>query len=176
MKTRLRLTVAVIVFSLLAACAAPTPAAPAPSPTATSAPITAPKSPKNARHALQPTATNVPAPSPTSAPTSKIYLKIMPLGDSITFGWPDSAYGGYRHLLGTLLVNDGYGVDFVGSQQSGNGAVSDPDNEGHPGWTISRIRKGIDSNGWLETYQPGLILLHIGTNDLLEGDAASAPG
>jgi lysophospholipase L1-like esterase len=106
-----------------------------------------------------------------------IHLKIMPLGDSITWGTPAPAYGGYRHLLGTLLANDGYSVEFVGSGQSGIGVLPSPNNEGHPGWTIRRILKGIDSAGWLETYQPDIVLLHIGTNDLrpLVGGAAAAP-
>ena len=106
----------------------------------------------------------------------EIRLKIMPLGDSITFGSPDSSASGYRRLLGTLLTKNGYSIDFVGSRQSGNGIIPDPDNEGHPGWTISQIKEGIDSNGWLETYQPDMILLHIGTNDLRQGNAPSAPG
>ncbi len=99
----------------------------------------------------------------------------MPLGDSITYGWPDTGYGGYRRLLGTLLTRDGYYLDFVGSLQSGTGIIPDPDNEGHYGWTIPQIKAGIDSKGWLETYQPDLILLHIGTNDLEKPDRASAP-
>lgn len=106
----------------------------------------------------------------------KLSVKIMPLGDSITFGSPDRRYGGYRHLLGTLLINDGLIIDFVGSQQSGNSIIPSPDNEGHPGWTITRIKSGIDSKGWLETYKPDIILLHIGSNDIRHGDAASAPG
>src|SRR5579864_784697 len=111
-------------------------------------------------------------------PAEKFRLKIMPLGDSITFGTPDPGYGGYRHLLGTLLSNDGYNVEFVGSGESGNGAIPSPNNEGHPGWTIPEIKKGLDSKGWLETYQPDIVLLHIGTNDLRPrvGAAASAPG
>jgi lysophospholipase L1-like esterase len=126
------------------------------------------------------------APGPFAAPlperiiisqtsSQKIRLKIMPLGDSITFGSPDPSYGGYRHLLGTLLTNDGYSISFVGSRQSGNDVLPGPGNEGHPGWTIAQIRSGIDSEGWLTTYQPDIILLHIGTNDLREGNAASAP-
>ena len=111
-----------------------------------------------------------------AGPSQKVSLKIMPLGDSITFGTPDRSYGGYRHTLGTLLTSDGYIIDFVGSQQSGNNVIPDPDNEGHPGWTIAQIKNGIDANGWLGTYQPDIILLHIGTNDIHRGDAASAPG
>jgi lysophospholipase L1-like esterase len=114
--------------------------------------------------------------APVATSSEKVSLKIMPLGDSITFGTPDRSYGGYRHALGTLLANDGYIVDFVGSQQSGNKVIPDPDNEGHSGWTIGQIKSGIDANGWLETYQPDIILLHIGTNDVHRGNAASAPG
>lgn len=90
----------------------------------------------------------------------------MALGDSITWGLKDPEYGGYRHLLGTLLANDGYSFEFVGSMQSGTGIAPSANNEGHAGWTIQQIQKGIDSQGWLETYRPDVILLHIGTNDL----------
>ena len=113
-------------------------------------------------------------PAPIVGPSQKVSLKIMPLGDSITFGTPDRSYGGYRRLLGILLAKDGYIIDFVGSQRSGNRTVPDPDNEGHPGWTIAQIKSGIDANGWLETYKPDIILLHIGTNDIGQGNAARA--
>ena len=110
-------------------------------------------------------------------PSQTAHLKIMALGDSITWGLKDPDYGGYRHLLGTLLANDGYSFEFVGSMQSGTGVTPSADNEGHSGWTIQQIQKGIDSQGWLETYRPDVILLHIGTNDLRPrvGGAASAP-
>lgn len=88
-------------------------------------------------------------------PSQKLRLKIMPLGDSITFGTPDPSYDGYRHLLGTLLSNDGYNVEFVGSGQSGNSVVPSPNNEGHPGWTIPDIKKGLDSKGCLRAVIPG---------------------
>ena len=107
--------------------------------------------------------------------SQKIRLRIMPLGDSITFGTPNPSYGGYRRQLGMLLTNDGYTFDFVGSRQSGNGVLPDPENEGHPRWTIQQIKEGIDSGGWLESYRPDIILLHIGTNDISHGQAAAAP-
>jgi len=109
-------------------------------------------------------------------PSQKGSIKIMPLGDSITFGSPDPGYGGYRHLLWTLLKNEGYKIDFVGSRRSGIGVVPDPYNEGHPSWTTEQIKDGIDSDGWLETYEPDIILLHIGTNDIRHRQAAEAPG
>jgi lysophospholipase L1-like esterase len=112
---------------------------------------------------------------PSCEVSQKTSLKIMPLGDSITYGDGDLRYVGYRNLLGTLLTSDGYSIDFVGSQQSGEDAIPDPDNEGHPGWRIPNIKGGIDSEGWLETYQPDIILLHIGSNDLRYGNEAYAP-
>jgi hypothetical protein len=108
--------------------------------------------------------------------SKKAVIRIMPLGDSITFGSPDRDYGGYRHLLGTLLTKDGYRIDFVGSRESGKRIIPHPSNEGHPGWTIPQLKNGIDTGGWLETHRPDIILLHIGTNDIRKGDAASAPG
>ncbi len=130
-----------------------------------------------------PTLTTTPVPhatltvteTPSCEPSQKTSLKIMPLGDSITYGDGDPRHGGYRNLLGTLLASDGYLIDFVGSQQSGEDVLSDPDNEGHPGWRIPNIKQGIDSDGWLETYQPDIILLHIGSNDLRYGNEAYAP-
>jgi lysophospholipase L1-like esterase len=101
-------------------------------------------------------------------------VRIMPLGDSITFGTPDLGYGGYRRLLGTLLAADGYMIDFVGSRRSGY--IPHPNNEGHVGWTIPQLKNGIDANRWLETYRPDLVLLHIGTNDIFQGKAATAAG
>lgn len=162
-----RLTLLVIAIGLLAACATATPAPTPPPPILQTVVV-----PQTVEVTAIPPATNTPAPIAT-APARN--LKIMPLGDSITFGETDPTYGGYRHLLGTLLANDGYSIDFVGSQKSGEGVIPDPDNEGHPGWTIPQIKGGIDSNGWLENYQPDLILLHIGTNDIRLGKAASAP-
>jgi hypothetical protein len=103
-------------------------------------------------------------------------MNIMSLGGSVPFGWPDTSYGGWQHLLGALLTNDGYNFDFVGSQQNGVGVIPYPNNEGHPGWTITETKDGINSKGWLETYKPDIILLYTGSNDIEQGKAASAPG
>jgi lysophospholipase L1-like esterase len=113
---------------------------------------------------------------PACEVSNQTRLKIMPLGDSITYGEGDLRNGGYRNLLGALLINDGYLIDFVGSQQSGEAVIPDADNEGHSGWRIQNIRSSIDSERWLETYQPDIILLHIGSNDLRYGNQAYAPG
>ena len=119
--------------------------------------------------------------TPSCVVSPKTSLKIMPLGDSITYGEGIPSYGGYRNLLGALLESDGYIIDFVGSQKSAEDVLPDADNEGHSGWTILDIKRGIDSEGWLETYQPDIILLHIGSNDLIGtndspyGNSAYAP-
>lgn len=89
-------------------------------------------------------------------------LRIMPLGDSITFGVGAQHLDGYRPALFRRLTSAGLDVDFVGSMRSGSGP--DADNEGHKGWTIEQLADHVDD--WLAAYQPDVILLHIGTNDM----------
>lgn len=98
-------------------------------------------------------------------------VKIMPLGDSITDGL--TVPGGYRIELWQSFLNGGYNVDFVGSLANGPSSLGDRDHEGHSGWTISQIDANIA--GWLQTYTPRTILLHIGTNDMVWGDPGGAP-
>jgi len=97
-------------------------------------------------------------------------LRIMPLGDSITYG--ASVAGGYRLPLYTALTNLGYNVDFVGSayDNAAAGLGAEIHHEGHSGWRISNpgSSNGIYEYlpGWLPTYaDPDVILVHIGTND-----------
>jgi lysophospholipase L1-like esterase len=113
-----------------------------------------------------------PSPSPSSSAPAPP-LRIMPLGDSITFGSGSPSRSSYRAELYRRLVGAGLSVDFVGSVRSGTGA--DPDNEGHPGWRIGQIAEKVD--GWLATYRPDVVLLHIGTNDMRTAErAAGATG
>src|SRR5260370_31146020 len=90
-------------------------------------------------------------------------IRILPLGDSITYGYPVS--GGYRLPLYQLLTNADYGVDFTGTQ-TGNGAVDlpDPDHEGHPGWTIRGIN-AITADVLARTDEPDVIPLLLGGTD-----------
>jgi lysophospholipase L1-like esterase len=94
-------------------------------------------------------------------------IKIMPLGDSITYGQGSSTGGGYRLQLWNDLRARGFPIDFVGSVQTGP-ASFDRENEGHPGWTINQIAAKVVN--WLLTYRPSIILLHIGTNDIVKND------
>jgi lysophospholipase L1-like esterase len=99
-------------------------------------------------------------------------VRVMPLGDSITYGTGDP--GGYRIGLWQRAVAGGYQTDFVGSQTNGPASLGDHDHEGHPGWRIDQIDANIV--GWLTTYQPHTVLLHIGTNDIGQNyDVAHAP-
>jgi lysophospholipase L1-like esterase len=94
-----------------------------------------------------------------AAPTA---LRLMPLGDSITWGVGSSSGNGYRGFLWNQLAAEGHAPDFVGSGR--NGTMSDPDNEGHSGWRIDQITGIADSV--LARYRPNVVTLEIGTNDL----------
>src|SRR5438270_6716472 len=95
-------------------------------------------------------------------------IRILPLGDSITYGY--AVPGGYRLPLYQLLTNAGYNVDFIGTQTD-NGAVGlpDSDHEGHSGWTIRGIN-AIAQDVFAATDDPDVILLLIGVNDYNQND------
>ncbi len=97
-----------------------------------------------------------------SAHAQSAGLRLMPIGDSITAGYRSSTGNGYRGPLYSELISQGDALDFVGSQRSG--VMFDPDNEGYYGYRIDQIAGLI--NGELALYQPNVVLLHIGTNDL----------
>jgi len=99
-------------------------------------------------------------------------VRVMPLGDSITEG--TQVPGGYRIGLWQRFTSNGYRVDFVGTQFNGPGNLGDHDHEGHPGWRIDQIDANIV--GWLQTTMPHTVLLHIGTNDVLQNfNLSTAP-
>ncbi len=113
-------------------------------------------------------------------------VKIMPLGDSITY---DSHSGetrtaaertGYRWPLWLWLDNADFNVDFVGSEKAGQDVLPafDYDNAGFPGITADQLAvlletgfnqftgEEITRGPYLPYYPPDVILLHIGTNGL----------
>ena len=99
----------------------------------------------------------------------------MPLGDSIT----ESITGlnSYRYFLWHLLIDHGYHVDFVGSRHGvGNGPPANPDfdmdHEGHSGWRADEILDRIQT--WARAASPDFVLLHIGTNDLWQGQTVGS--
>jgi len=95
-------------------------------------------------------------------------LRILPLGDSITFGIGGTGWNGYRGDLYKKLTAAGVKVDYVGSLKSGNfGKTS---NSGYPGYTISQISAKADND--LER-KPNVVCLMAGTNDYLWGSTAN---
>lgn len=114
--------------------------------------------------------------------TAKPSIRVMPLGDSLTAGGdptkPTSSPQSYRGYLYSALKSAGYDVDFVGTQQSLPIGGTDPDHEGHGGFTIgpdtsvlctgcppANLDNGLA--GYLQKANPDVVLLMIGVNDLL---------
>ncbi|WP_028511247.1 SGNH/GDSL hydrolase family protein [Ruminococcus sp. NK3A76] len=108
-----------------------------------------------------------------TAPTYKS-IKLMTCGDSITDGfWLE---GGYRKFLCDKLEENGLSqyVDFVGSKKGGE--CYDNEHEGYTGWSIDRIEESITGSRMgvsnilpkrIEKFQPDVVTLMIGTNDIL---------
>jgi len=102
-------------------------------------------------------------------------VRVMPLGDSITYddsyadyegnSRPSSIRHAYRNYLWYKLRDARYWVDFVGSRVAGTAIRPsfDPENEGYPGETSDFIASHV--YGFLATNPADIILLHIGTND-----------
>ncbi len=98
--------------------------------------------------------------------------RVMPLGDSITEG--TQVPGGYRIGLWQRFGAANYRVDLVGSQFNGPASLGDHDHQGHPGWRIDQIDANVVT--WLRNTNPRTVLLHIGTNDVLQNhNVANAP-
>lgn len=119
-------------------------------------------------------------------------IRVMPLGNSITFDEnsldgsnprPDGDRISYRYRLYQLMHDAGYDVDYVGSENSGNHYFFNPeldDNAGFPGietWQLANlintgynaVTGGYECSGpYLNYYPADIILLHIGTNALIE--------
>jgi lysophospholipase L1-like esterase len=96
---------------------------------------------------------------------------VMPLGASITAGYPENV-GGYRLPLLNQLSAAGIDISYVGSQTTYN-SPSQPDlqHEGHPGYLIADA-DALVQGGLLAQYNPDLILLYVGTNNLFANENA----
>ncbi|KAG4431918.1 hypothetical protein IFR05_012605 [Cadophora sp. M221] len=107
-----------------------------------------------------------PSSVPRDLETRAVPLRIMPIGDSITWGYElGQGTNGYRQQLLTDLVSAGYQVDFLGTQHSGT--MVDNANEGYPGYRISQIQAAI-APGLASC--PNVALVHAGTNDFTQPD------
>lgn len=115
----------------------------------------------------------------TAAPTVKAAaapIKVMALGDSITRGQGDGGttgtYNGWRCSLNGRLKAAGVTIDYVGPLSEGRGAAcTDNQHAGWSGWTIAELT--VKAAEWTATYQPDIVLLTAGTNDIIERQAMS---
>jgi hypothetical protein len=114
-------------------------------------------------------------------PTSGAACKVLPFGDSITYGVNDEGDAGYRGPLFATVVAAGQKITFTGSLSDRPTTVSGQPfpmhNEGHGGWGISEVNPNSGGNAGIATViptpafsgssggTPDIILLHIGTND-----------
>jgi lysophospholipase L1-like esterase len=112
---------------------------------------------------------------------------IMPLGDSITEGFP-TFVGGYRVELFSEAVLASKAITFVGRRMNGpasgmvQGKPFPTGCEGYSGYTINdqpaNARLGIQPlvNAAITMFHPHIILMMIGTNDINQNiDVANAP-
>lgn len=116
-------------------------------------------------------ASHLTAGPPAKAAAKAGPLKIMPLGDSITRGQGDGGtsgtYNGWRCSLRNRLTTSGVQVDYVGPLTDGrNAECPDREHAGWSGWTIAEL--DAEAAGWVATYQPDVVLLTAGTNDIIE--------
>jgi lysophospholipase L1-like esterase len=115
------------------------------------------------------------------ASASSSLISIMPLGDSITYGYdyPNDVPGGYRATLYKDLTAAGDNVQMVGSETSNADPSLPPaaaGQEGHVGYLIAGTGgvasisiNGANIDQWLAPgngVNPNLILLEIGTNEI----------
>ncbi|KAI1431194.1 carbohydrate esterase family 3 protein [Xylaria sp. CBS 124048] len=92
---------------------------------------------------------------------NNLWLRIMPLGASITYGYTSSDGNGYREYLRDMIVDYGNNVNMVGSRR--NGTMDDNDVEGWPGFIIEQVHKKAKTA--LPKYKPNVVLINVGTND-----------
>jgi len=90
-------------------------------------------------------------------------LRILPLGDSITNGFPDT----YRYSLFHTLRDSGFNFYYVGSQNTNPANYPgswDTKHEGHNGASTRGIDLVLETE--LNHYTADIALIHLGTNDV----------
>ena len=128
--------------------------------------------------------------------TGTARLTVLPLGDSITWGYNNGSitpWLGYRIRLLNDLVGGGIPIQYMGSDSTGaiNSDAGASLNEGHVGYQIIQITHNLSTNDssyqnlggyWLtggngtgrNAISPQVVLVHIGTNDATSGTESAA--
>ena len=105
-------------------------------------------------------------------------LNVLPLGDSITYGWTATDYAvqntlatGYRGPLWSDFFSNNTLINLVGDQNDGPATIPDTANAGYSGLTTAQLAERLP--GLLASQDPNAILLMGGLNDLAAGIGAS---
>ncbi|MDX2053109.1 MAG: SGNH/GDSL hydrolase family protein [Polyangiaceae bacterium] len=106
-----------------------------------------------------------------ACPGAGLPCRVLPLGDSITFGVGSTHKAGYRLSLFRAATEAGKAITFVGSGEPNGPSTVDSvpfpqAHEGHSGYTIAQLQALTSAS--LQANKPHVILLHIGTNDAEE--------
>ena len=121
--------------------------------------------------------------APQTAVLAADQVNIMPIGDSITFGYGED--GGYRKYLDCALKDKGISFDMVGPEGPDSGTFNyngkscqyDNNHAGYSGFTIKQqypipswgengLLEKLQSKNAVKQAQPDIVLLIIGTNDM----------
>jgi len=111
----------------------------------------------------------------TPCPAAGSPCVVLPLGDSITEGYASSG-GGYRVELFRQALDQGKSITFVGAATPNgpsdvDGTPFPRNHEGHGGFTIDTDSghsgiSGAITDDALDDFDPDIVLLMIGTNDI----------
>lgn len=109
--------------------------------------------------------------SSTPVSTVSLAIRLLALGDSITYGYYSSTGNGYRQDLLDLLYASNYAnTTYLGTLASG--LMTQNHHEGYPGATISVVENaGLKTLN--QTLYPNVVLLHAGTNDAIQNHNAT---
>ncbi|MFF3504952.1 FG-GAP-like repeat-containing protein [Streptomyces sp. NPDC003247] len=106
-------------------------------------------------------------------PTNATSVRLLPVGDSITYGVGSTDGNGYRKLLWDALDAQGLEPDFIGCNASGD--MPDPEHEGNRGHLIAQMANPAVRDA--TSMRPNVVTLMAGTNDVYRQEQiAEAPG
>ncbi len=126
-----------------------------------------------------------------SAGENEKAVRILSVGDSITDGYGTD--GSYRKFLYRELTDEGWSVDMTGpnwswgdaeytDEVSGETFSYDAAHCGFSGYAIeeysgrSGIRETVTNGNYLEKYSPDIVILQIGTNDVIDNHDIDSAG